>query len=54
MRKVPRPSSDTDIAHHTGFLMLDNVSMEHPIARIVGDEGELDALLRQHEDRIAV
>src|SRR5262245_9959184 len=27
-----------DISHHTGFLMLDDMTVEHPGAGIVGDE----------------
>ena len=33
--------------------MFDDVAMEHPVAGIVGDEGDLDALLRCDEYRVS-
>ena len=34
--------------------MFDDVTMQHPIARIVGNECDLSGLARQHEERIGV
>src|SRR3546814_4196340 len=43
-------SSDLpDHAHHAGGLMLQDVTVEHPVARVVGDEGDLHAFPRAHQ-----
>ena len=47
-----RLSTDPEIAHHPVFLMLD-VTMEHPVAGVVGDEGDLGGLVRQRVPRDA-
>lgn len=36
----------------TGRLVFENVAVEHPIAGIVGDEGDLDLLARRNQRRV--
>src|SRR3990172_1333671 len=38
------PSCNSDHAHHAAALVLQDVAVEHPIAGIVGDEPDVDAL----------
>src|SRR5262249_39476988 len=46
-------SGDADITHHPGVLVLDDVTMEHPVAGIVGDEGDLHPLLGVDQHGVA-
>lgn len=45
-------SGDADSAHHPRRLVLEDVAVEHPVAGVVGDEGDLDALLRRQQDGV--
>lgn len=40
-------SGNPKIAHHPALLMLDDVTVEHPVAGIVGHEGNFRFFLRQ-------
>jgi len=51
---VQPTSSDTEIAHHPVLLMLDNVTMKHPVAGIIGDKGDLGRLVGQKQQRIGM
>src|SRR6516164_3413671 len=44
---------DTNDAHHPGLLMVGDVAVEHPVAGMVGDEGEVGALAGRDELRVA-
>jgi hypothetical protein len=35
-------AGNADYAHHPPDQMLQNVAMEHPVTRIVGNEGDFD------------
>src|SRR3546814_1503047 len=41
------------IAHHAGFLMFDDVAVEHPVARPAANEGNLHPLVRPHQHGVA-
>src|SRR5262245_26249967 len=47
------PSScDPDHAHHAAFLVLKDVAVEHPVARVVGHESNLNLLAGGHQDGV--
>ena len=46
------PSRDAQGREHAGFHVLQDMAVEQPVARIVGDEGDLDALLGVDEHRV--
>src|SRR3546814_2695884 len=37
---------------HARGLVLEDVAVDHPVARVVGDERDLDALVRRHQHRV--
>src|SRR5581483_4933155 len=43
---------NADHTHHAALLMLQDVTVEHPVAGVVGDEGDLDLLARSHQHGI--
>jgi hypothetical protein len=47
-------SSDAEITHHAVLLMLDDVTMKHPVAGIIGDKGDLGRLVGQKKQRICM
>ncbi len=49
---MPFPSRNTDHPYHSTRLMFENVAVEHPVARIVCDENDLDPLARGHQHRV--
>src|SRR5262245_61976733 len=46
-------SRNTDDPHHPGFLVIGDMAVEHPVARVVGDEGDFDDLAGRNQCRIA-
>ncbi len=42
-------SYDGDVAHHAGFLMLEDVAVEHPFSRLACDEADFDTLFRKQQ-----
>src|SRR5262249_271311 len=52
---VPTPASSrhADDAHHPALLVVEDVAVEHPVAGVVGDKGNLDALARRDQHRVA-
>src|ERR1051326_4008678 len=53
MTVLPLDLCDPNDAHHPGFLVVGDVAVEHPVARVVGNEGEFRALARRHEHGVA-
>src|SRR5262249_8411624 len=51
-KRASLASFDAHRCHHAGGLMLQDVAMEHPVAGIVGDEGDVDAFFWCGEHRI--
>lgn len=45
-------SGDLHMAHHAGLLVFEDVAMEHPVARIVGHEGDAGAPARYQHHRV--
>src|SRR6185436_7138456 len=45
-------SYDVDVAHHAGFLMLEDVAVEHPFPRFAADDTDLDTLFRKQQHGI--
>src|SRR5271170_1084295 len=49
----PKPSFTlchvVEAGHHASFLVIGVVAVQHPDAGIVGDEGDADFLVRQHD-----
>src|SRR5260370_39521594 len=45
-------SCDAQDGHQTGRLMVHDVTMQHPVAGIVGDESALHDIFWPHEDRV--
>ena len=45
-------SCDAVVRHHPGLLVLDDVAVEHPVAGIVGDEGDLGPVLGAEQDGV--
>src|SRR5688572_5394098 len=43
---------DSDIAHHPGFLMLDNVTVHHPFSGVVRCERDLNPFLGRDQDGV--
>jgi hypothetical protein len=37
-------SGHPEISHHSGFLMFDDMAVEHPVAWVVGDESNFRRL----------
>src|SRR5690606_10918541 len=52
MRCVSLLSGDADTRHHSSQLVLEDVAGEHPVTWVIGDEGNLDRLLRIHHHRV--
>jgi hypothetical protein len=50
----PCGSGHPKITHHSALLMFDDVTVQHPVAGIVGDKGNLDLLLRQKKHGVRV
>src|SRR3546814_4086238 len=42
-------SGYSDHTHHAGLQVFEDVAVKHPVAGIVGDEGDVDPLPRCHE-----
>lgn len=36
-------------AHHASGLMFEDVTVKHPVTRVVGDKRDLDLLARRHQ-----
>jgi hypothetical protein len=53
-RRVLPDSGHPEITHHSALLMFDDMTVQHPVAGIVGDKGNLDLLLRQEKHGIRV
>src|SRR5262245_10897443 len=51
-KRASLASFDAHRCHHAGGLMLQDVAMDHPVAGIVGDEGDFDVLLRRNQYRV--
>src|SRR5262245_15754052 len=49
-----RDSGHPEITHHSALLMFDDVTVQHPVARIVSDKGTLDLLLWQEKHGVRV
>ena len=47
-------SADAEIAHHAVLLVLDDVTMKHPVAGIVGDKGYFGYLVGQQEQGVSM
>src|SRR3546814_17131155 len=45
-------SGHTDRAHHPAGLVSEDVAVEHPVTRVISDEGDLDALVRCAQDSV--
>src|SRR5947207_2336239 len=45
-------SPDTANGHHPGLVMVSDVAMEHPVAAVIGDEGDLGSFACGHQHRI--
>src|SRR3546814_7011080 len=39
-------------AHHPAGLVSEDVAVEHPVTRVISDEGDLDALVRCAQDSV--
>src|SRR5690606_33682112 len=46
------PSNNPDTGHHAAGLVLQDMTVEHPVAGIVGDEANLGPLARREHDGI--
>src|SRR5205085_2396578 len=45
-------SCDPNVAHHARFLVLDDVAVKHPVARIVRDERHVEPFPRLKQNRV--
>src|SRR5438128_10772300 len=46
-------SCDTEITHHTGLEMFEDVTMKHPVP-LTRHEGDIDALLWHEQNRVGI
>src|SRR5260370_41471974 len=45
-------SCDAEDRHQSGHLMIRDMAMQHPVAGIVGDEGNIDGLFRRQQHSV--
>src|SRR5215472_611463 len=46
-------SNDTQHCHHPGHLVIGDVTMQHPVAGIIGNERDVDGFFRWYENRVS-